>query len=65
MSFIFYIGSASYKALFDIINDVRILKDIGSLSPYIQTSRLEAYHNVVCIFAPKAKHFGYRSMHSR
>ena len=40
MSFIFYIGSASYKALCDIINDVRILKDIGSLSPYIQTSRL-------------------------
>lgn len=35
------------------------MQDVKKLSPAEQTSAVEAYHNVVCYFAPKALHFFY------
>lgn len=42
-----------------------LVKDIKQISPAEQTSALEAYHKIVCHFAPKSLHFFYAPMKAR
>ncbi|GFO16452.1 accessory gland protein acp29ab-like [Plakobranchus ocellatus] len=58
------IGSRAFKELEQIIGCKTLLADIRQGSPLKQTFALEAYHKVMCGFAPKFHHFFYRSMKS-
>ena len=58
-------GSPSHKVLEIILGQSMLLKDIGRMSPQVQTSCLEAFHNVVCLFAPKSTHYFYNQMEAR
>lgn len=42
-----------------------LIKDVKKLSPGQQTSGLEAFHKVVCHFAPKLVHFFHAQMEAR
>ena len=59
------LGSQCHKALEDIVKSKFLLKDIGNMSPVDQTSGLEAFHKVICFFAPKDTHFFYHAMKAR
>ncbi|XP_053389419.1 uncharacterized protein LOC128552408, partial [Mercenaria mercenaria] len=48
-----------------IVGSKMLLKDIGKLSPAQQTSSLEAFHKVVCHFAPKFVHYEHPQMEAR
>ena len=43
----------------------RLLKDIDKMSPYTQTSDVEAYHSLMLQYAPKNTHYGYLGMRAR
>ncbi|XP_070211159.1 uncharacterized protein [Littorina saxatilis] len=42
-----------------------LLRDIGQLSPDVQTAHLEAYHSVINHFAPKMLHFTFPVMQAK
>ncbi|XP_076329431.1 uncharacterized protein LOC143235297 isoform X2 [Tachypleus tridentatus] len=50
-------GSRVHKQLKLVTENKMLLKDIGYMSPYEQTSCIEAYHKVVCFFVSKSTHF--------
>lgn len=61
----YFLGSADYELLREIVEDKRRLKDVRQLSPLGQTSCLEAFHSTINHFAPKMIHFGHRAMNTR
>ncbi|XP_061183986.1 uncharacterized protein LOC133192121 isoform X2 [Saccostrea echinata] len=58
-------GSLAFQEMEKVVKGRLLVQDIKKLSPAEQTSALEAYHNVVCHFAPKSLHFFYASMKAR
>ena len=50
-------GNKSCEKLVELINNTRLLRDIGKMSPAHQTSNLEAFHRLVCQFACKVGSF--------
>ncbi|XP_069105180.1 uncharacterized protein [Argopecten irradians] len=58
-------GSKLFLEVEKIICNKLLLKDIAKLSPAEQTSSLEAFHNIVNFFAPKAIHYFYNQMKAR
>ncbi|KAL8591976.1 hypothetical protein ACOMHN_020454 [Nucella lapillus] len=58
-------GTRQHETLRGIISSKFLLKDIGMLSPDVQTACLESYHAVVCHFAPKLYSFSYPVMESK
>ena len=54
-----------YKALEAIVASPYLLKDIGMLSPDVQTAYLEAQHSVVNRFAPKMFAYKYTVMEAK
>ncbi|XP_062591608.1 uncharacterized protein LOC134253115 isoform X1 [Saccostrea cucullata] len=58
-------GSKAFLELETVVRGRMLLTDIKQLSNVGQTSCLEAYHKVVCFFAPKAVHFFYIQMQAR
>jgi len=58
-------GSLAFQEMEKIVRGRLLVQDIKKLSPAEQTSALEAYHNVVCHFAPNALHFFYGPMKAR
>ena len=60
-----FVGSRAYKALKNIVENRRLLSDIEQLSPDGQTSSIESFHAVLCLFTPKFLHYFYRQMEAR
>lgn len=58
-------GSKAFLELELVVKGRLLLTDIKQLSHIGQTSCLEAFHKVVCSFAPKAVHFFYMQMQAR
>jgi len=58
-------GTLSASKLEEIVYNTLLTKDIGKLSPHIQTSSLEAYHSLILQFAPKFTSFSYLGMRTR
>ncbi len=58
-------GSKAHKQVELVVESPYILRDIGQLSPYGQTSSVESFHRVICFFAPKSLHFFYSAMKAR
>ena len=58
-------GSRPHKGLQLLIRNKMFVKDIGKLSYSGQTSSVEAYHSVLCYFAPKMVHYFYSPMKAR
>lgn len=58
-------GSMAHDELKSVVNGRMLVKDIKKLSPGQQTSGLEAFHKVVCHFAPKMVHFFHSQMNAR
>ncbi|XP_053379976.1 uncharacterized protein LOC123526224 [Mercenaria mercenaria] len=58
-------GFRPYEETAKIVGSKMLLKDIGKLSPAQQTSWLEAFHKVVCHFAPKFVHYEHPQMEAR
>ncbi|XP_045207027.2 uncharacterized protein LOC123559362 [Mercenaria mercenaria] len=58
-------GYRPYQETSKIVASKHLLKDIGKLSPAEQTSSLEAFHKVVCQFAPKFVHYDHPQMEAR
>lgn len=60
-----FLGSKAFLELELVVKGRLLLTDIKQLSHIGQTSCLEAFHKVVCSFAPKAVHFFYMQMQAR
>ncbi|XP_070172947.1 uncharacterized protein [Littorina saxatilis] len=58
-------GSKVHKELEAIVKSKTLVKDIAQISPFDQTAEVEAYHSLVCQFAPKFTHFSYSTMKIR
>jgi len=58
-------GRKPYADLEKVVKGPLLLKDIQKISPAQQTSSLEAYHKVVCAFAPKSVHYFHAQMEAR
>ena len=58
-------GSRELKALANIVTNNYVMKDVPCMSPQDQTSSLEAFHKLICFFAPKHVHFHYNGMKAR
>ena len=58
-------GTRAHKELEAIVCSSRLKTDVQMLSYDEQTSCLEAFHNVLCYFAPKHGHFFFESMEAR
>lgn len=61
----FNTGTRQHRTLDNIIRSPFLLRDVGMLSPDVQTACLESYHSVVCHFAPKFNHFTYPVMEAK
>ena len=55
----------AHQALKSVVQDKRLLKDLGKCTDCCQTGPLESYHNLVLAYAPKRIHFQYLGMHAR
>ena len=55
-------GTRAFSELEQLIDNVRLQKDIKKLSPAQQTSSIEAYHSLLNQFAPKMTVFSYEGM---
>ncbi|XP_062582679.1 uncharacterized protein LOC134252712 [Saccostrea cucullata] len=58
-------GSKAYDELEKVVKGRLLLTDIRKMSPAEQTSGLEAFHKVLCHFAPKFVHFFHAQMEAR
>ena len=58
-------GTRQHRLLEKIIASPFLLRDVGLLSPDVQTATLESYHAVVCHFAPKLNHFTFQVMQAK
>lgn len=63
--FCFYVGSAAYKKLKEILTRPRLITAIRKLSDYRQTSSLEAKHALDNQFASKKIYYPYHSLMAR
>ena len=64
--FLFFLkGSAAHKKLDELISKPRLLKAIEMMSPYYQTSGLEAKHSLDNNFCPKSTYYPYHSLTAR
>ncbi|XP_070206226.1 uncharacterized protein [Littorina saxatilis] len=54
-----------HRSLEGVIKSPYLLRDIGQLSPDVQTAHLEAYHSVINNFAPKMLHFTFPVMQAK
>lgn len=61
----FFTGSRAYDELEKVVKGRLLLKDIKRISPAEQTSGLEAFHKVLCHFAPKLVHYFHAQMEAR
>ncbi|XP_064635784.1 uncharacterized protein LOC135492965 [Lineus longissimus] len=57
--------SPSLKALATVVNDKRLLADVGKLSSFCHTGILEVYHSEMIKYMPKSRHFSYKGMVAR
>nr|XP_022300078.1 uncharacterized protein LOC111108462 [Crassostrea virginica] len=57
--------SKAYEELERVVKGRHLLTDIRKMSPAEQTSGLEAFHKVLCHFAPKFVHFFHAQMEAR
>ncbi|KAJ8311197.1 hypothetical protein KUTeg_011260 [Tegillarca granosa] len=57
--------SKAFLELEKVIKGRLLVKDVKNKSPAEQTSGLEAFHRVVCHFAPKLVHFFHAQMEAR
>jgi len=57
--------SPGYKALYEIITDTRLLKDLTHMTLFKHTGELEVFHNSLLKYCPKRLHFPYSSMVAR
>ncbi|KAK3098621.1 hypothetical protein FSP39_021291 [Pinctada imbricata] len=55
----------SHMEMEKVVKGRLLLTDVKKLSPAEQTSGLEAFHKVVCHFAPKLVHFFHAQMEAR
>lgn len=62
---LFPLGSKVHKELALIVEKRNLLGDIPQLSPHWQTSELESFHRVICLFAPKSVHYFHSGMEAR
>ncbi|XP_041457112.1 uncharacterized protein LOC121430959 isoform X2 [Lytechinus variegatus] len=58
-------GTKVYEKLREIMLNTRILNDIGKMSPHAQTSKVEAFHNVLLHWCPKLLVYSYQGMKCR
>ena len=58
-------GSKAAVRLEEVVSKTRFIKDVGKISPQIQTSGVEGYHSLIIQFAPKNVVFGFKSMLAR
>nr|XP_054770487.1 uncharacterized protein LOC129278312 [Lytechinus pictus] len=58
-------GSKVYKKLSDIMLRPRLVNDVGKMSPFGQTSKVEAFHNVLLHWCPKLVSYSYQGMKCR
>eukprot|EP00105_Crassostrea_gigas_P041763 XP_019925911.1 PREDICTED: uncharacterized protein LOC109619685 [Crassostrea gigas] len=58
-------GSKAYEELEKIVKGRLLMTDIKKISPAEQTSGLEAFHKVLCHFAPKFVHYFHAQMEAR
>ena len=65
VDFINFSGSKAHMEMERIIRGRLLVTDVKKLSPVQQTSELEAFHKLVCHFAPKLVHFFYAQMEAR
>jgi len=59
------IGFKPYEELRKVVESRFLSKDVMKLSPAEQTSSLEAFHKVICEFAPKFVHYSHPQMQTR
>lgn len=57
--------SKAFLELEKVVKGRLLVKDVKKISPAEQTSGLEAFHRVVCHFAPKLVHFFHAQMEAR
>lgn len=57
-----FLGTKACEKVVDLINNTRLLRDVKKLSTLHQTSNLEAFHSLVCQFAPKMGVYSFRGM---
>ncbi|KAJ8316584.1 hypothetical protein KUTeg_005860 [Tegillarca granosa] len=57
--------SKAFLELEKVVKGRLLVKDVKNKSPAEQTSGLEAFHRVVCHFAPKLVHFFHAQMEAR
>lgn len=58
-------GCKPYAELEKVVKGRMLVKDVMKLSPSEQTSSLESFHNIVCLFASKSVHYFYNQMEAR
>ena len=61
----FIIDTKPSEELSKLITGTRFCNDVSRISPYYQTSALEAFHSVFIHFAPKSTAFSYEGMLGR
>ncbi len=57
--------SEAHKALRSVVQDKRLLKDLGKLTDCCLTGSLESYHSLILSYAPKRLHFPYAGQQTR
>lgn len=61
----YFSGFKPYAEVEKVVKGRLLINDVKKLSPTEQTSSLESFHNVVCLFASKAVHYFYAQMEAR
>ena len=63
--FHFFLGCKPHSEVSKVVKQNLLLRDLPKLSPAEQTTSLEAFHKVVCHFAPKLVHYQHAQMEAR
>ncbi|KAL2079298.1 hypothetical protein ACEWY4_025042 [Coilia grayii] len=58
-------GSPAYTALYEVVMDTRLLKDLNHMTLFKHTGQLEVFHNSLLKYCPKRLHFPYPSIQAR
>ena len=58
-------GSPAHVALEEIVMNKKLLRDLGKLTEFHHTGKLESYHSLMAKYVPEREHFCYNGMVAR
>ncbi|XP_073413340.1 uncharacterized protein [Dendrobates tinctorius] len=58
-------NSQAYLALYDVVMNPKVLKDLHHLSQFLHTGEMEVYHHFLSKYRPKKVHFKLNALNAR